>query len=62
GPWSPKERELLMEALKVYGKDYWKLAEHIGTRSPSQAMKAVSHLKKKKKIDLDDLSNSGDKK
>ncbi|KAK3845119.1 MAG: hypothetical protein J3R72DRAFT_488090 [Linnemannia gamsii] len=64
GAWTPKELELAKEALEMYGKDYRKVAEHIGTRSPRQVarvVKVVSHLRKRKNIDWA-KSNNGDKK
>ena len=32
-PWSQDEREKFIEALRIYGKDYVKIKEHIGTRN-----------------------------
>ncbi|KAF9122873.1 hypothetical protein BGW39_009423 [Mortierella sp. 14UC] len=51
GALTPDEKARLMEGLKMYGKDYWKIAEHVGTRSPIQVTKIVSRLKQEKRTD-----------
>jgi hypothetical protein len=44
GLWTSKERALLREGLEMFGEDHWKMAEHIGTRSPLQVAKAARYL------------------
>lgn len=34
GCWTTKERRLGKERAEKFGKDYWKIAEYVGTRSP----------------------------
>ncbi|KAF9080210.1 hypothetical protein BGX29_001338 [Mortierella sp. GBA35] len=43
GSWSEEELERLEEGLKMFEKDYWKIAEHVRTRSPLQVGKLVRY-------------------
>ncbi|KAG0216623.1 hypothetical protein BGX33_012377 [Mortierella sp. NVP41] len=36
GPWSEEELKRVQEGLEMFGKVTWKIAEHVGTRSPTQ--------------------------
>ncbi|KAG0273858.1 Myblike DNAbinding domain-containing protein [Linnemannia exigua] len=46
GRWSGEEVARLKEGMEMFGKDSWKLAEYVGTRSPSQVSKCIYYLKK----------------
>lgn len=37
GRWSKEEHEKFMEGLQMYGKDWKKVQEYVGTRSSTQA-------------------------
>ncbi len=43
GRWTKAEHQLFMEALKLYGKDWKKVQQHVGTRTTTQAR---SHAQK----------------
>ncbi|KAK3837248.1 MAG: hypothetical protein JOS17DRAFT_771801 [Linnemannia elongata] len=49
GPWSEEELRRLEEGQEMFGKDYWKIAEHVGTRGPRQATDMVCLLERRKK-------------
>ena len=36
GRWTTEEHDRFIQALKLYGKDYQKIEEHVGTRSAPQ--------------------------
>ena len=45
--WSDEEHQRFLEALRVYGKDWTKITEHVGTRTkPACVMHAVDFQKK----------------
>ncbi|KAK3845081.1 MAG: hypothetical protein J3R72DRAFT_436869 [Linnemannia gamsii] len=46
GRWSEDEVARLKEGMNMFGKDNWKIAEYVGTRSPSQVSKRIYRLKK----------------
>ena len=46
-PWSLDEKEKFIEALRMYGKDYVKIKEHIGTRNTKQITSFASKFKLK---------------
>ncbi|KAF9125325.1 hypothetical protein BGW39_007496 [Mortierella sp. 14UC] len=50
GPWTKQERALMKEALEMYGKDYWKIAEHVGTRSPIQVAYLAKYMDETRKV------------
>ncbi|KAF9133642.1 hypothetical protein BG015_003525 [Linnemannia schmuckeri] len=41
GPWSEEEMRRLKEGRKMFGRDYWKIAEHVGTRGPRQVTSLI---------------------
>lgn len=41
GPYLEEEKVRLKEGLEMFGKDYWRIAEHVGTRSPIQVTKTI---------------------
>jgi hypothetical protein len=41
GHWTKEESRRMKEGQEMFGKDYWKIAEHIGTRSPSQVTNKI---------------------
>ncbi|KAF9910855.1 hypothetical protein EC991_005318 [Linnemannia zychae] len=59
GGWTKQEHTLVKEGLDMHGKDYWKIAEHIGTRSPAQVAYMVHHIYKKRKVA--ETASSGNK-
>ena len=56
GRWTDEEHERFCEALKMYGKDWNQIQEHIGTRTSAQirshAQKYFSKLFKEGKLDV----------
>lgn len=42
GKWSEEELRRLKEGAERFGRDPWKVAEHVGTRSPTQVAKTIS--------------------
>ncbi|KAF9079236.1 hypothetical protein BGX23_004613, partial [Mortierella sp. AD031] len=49
GPWSPEELRRAEEGLELFGNDVWKIAEHVGGRSPRQMYRIVNRLLKARK-------------
>lgn len=43
GRWSEEELRRLKEGLERFGRDPWRVAEYVGTRSPLQMAKAISY-------------------
>ncbi|KAF8944020.1 hypothetical protein BGZ47_004748 [Haplosporangium gracile] len=54
GFWTNEELERAKEGLDMFGKDYWRIAEHVGTRSPAQVNLMVLKKKWLKKDEADD--------
>lgn len=46
GKWSREELRRLKEGLERFGRDPWRIAEHVGTRSPTQVAKTISNSSK----------------
>lgn len=46
GYWTEEESRRMKEGLKMFGKDFWKVSEHIGTRSPLQVAKKTAYQQK----------------
>lgn len=49
GPWSEEELRRVEEGQKMFGRDYWKIAEHVETRGPRQVTNLVCLLERRKK-------------
>ncbi|KAF9133410.1 Myblike DNAbinding domain-containing protein [Mortierella sp. 14UC] len=49
GAWSREELERMKEGVEMFGKDYWKIAEHVGTRSSIQVNKLACFQRAKEK-------------
>ncbi|KAF9341214.1 hypothetical protein BGZ91_010239 [Linnemannia elongata] len=62
GLFSKEERKRLKEGLEMFEKDYWKIAEHVGTRSPIQVMKAIRGRERYKERKLNVSKESSDNK
>ncbi|KAG0284732.1 Myb-like DNA-binding domain protein [Linnemannia gamsii] len=43
GYWTEEESRRMKEGLQMFGKDFWKVSEHIGTRSPSQVTRRMAY-------------------
>eukprot|EP00829_Urostomides_striatus_P008425 TRINITY_DN1926_c0_g1_i2.p3 TRINITY_DN1926_c0_g1~~TRINITY_DN1926_c0_g1_i2.p3 ORF type:complete len:113 (+),score=52.67 TRINITY_DN1926_c0_g1_i2:64-402(+) len=41
GRWSKEEHELFLEALQLFGKDWKKVQQHVGTRTTTQALSLI---------------------
>ncbi|KAG0209322.1 ATP-dependent RNA helicase dbp6 [Mortierella sp. NVP41] len=48
GPWSQEEKDRFRRSFDQLGEDHWKIAEHVGTRSPRQVYLLIRSLAKKK--------------
>ena len=59
GRWTAAEHVRFLESLRVYGKDWYRVEEHIGTRSSAQirshAQKFLSKLEKEPDPQYDDI-------
>ena len=49
GPWSGEELRRLEEGQEMFGRDYWKIAEHVETRGPRQVTDLICSLERRKK-------------
>lgn len=47
GRWSKEELKRMKEGQEMFGKDSWKIAEHVGTRAPSQVIRKMARRTKK---------------
>ena len=45
GTWDKSEHDLLVEALNLFGKDWKKVKAHVGTRTKTQIVQHVYHMK-----------------
>ena len=55
GPWSSSETEKFIEAVKLFGKDWYKIYKHIGTRTRSQVASFAQNFRKKEKANHTDI-------
>eukprot|EP00959_Pyramimonas_sp_CCMP1952_P342204 7169468-Pyramimonas_sp.AAC.1 len=53
GPWTPKEKELYLEAVRLHGRDFVRIKEHVG----SKTLVAVRAFwgRQRKRLSLDKL-------
>ena len=55
GPWGPDEKDRYAEGVKLHGKDFEKITEHIGTRSISQVRNYTRQFKQNEVLTHPDL-------
>ena len=52
-PWTEDEHKLFVEAVRKFGKDWQKIAEHVGTRRRDQIQSHAGVFTKQVKINPD---------
>ena len=55
GVWGPDEKDRFAEGVRIYGKDFEKITEHVGTRSLSQVRNYCRPFKQNEVLTHPDL-------
>jgi hypothetical protein len=46
GRWTEEELKRVNEGIEMFGKEHWKIAEHVGTRTPNQVNMLIVYRKR----------------